>query len=212
MNITDLKKYLHSQKEHPQNPTGNVLGLESKDAYRQYDLFFVHFFDTGQEKTVTMPDRLKTPMQVNAFIAASPTFHRTRWMLHRYQTTFQSWHSGHLLHGVVQSQSAWALRNPSWRGRSYQWTIVKVQMTTGNARRVGQVHSEKQKCLTGMTLRLPAHLPASEAAPKWFEDYHDVNICGFDCIMGRSNAGRWSVSGETELFSSKKKKKGEFTF
>ena len=44
----------------------------------------------------------------------------------------------------------------------------------------------------------PAHLPASEAAPKWFEDYHDVNICGFDCIMGRSDAGRWSASGETE--------------
>lgn len=52
---------------------------------------------------------------------------------------------------------------------------------------------------------LHAHLPASEAAPKWFEDYHDVNICGFDCIMGRSNAGRWSVSGKAELFSSKKK-------
>lgn len=30
MNITDLKKYLHSQKEHPQNPTGNVLGLEAR--------------------------------------------------------------------------------------------------------------------------------------------------------------------------------------
>lgn len=39
----------------------------------------------------------------------------------------------------------------------------------------------KQKCLD--VDMLPAHLPASEAAPERFKDYRDVNICGFDCIM-----------------------------
>ncbi len=78
MNITDLKKYLHSRKEDPQNPTGNVLGLEAR-LHTDNMTFFMHFFhtfssyafsETGQEKKGTMPDHLKTPTRVNAFTVA----------------------------------------------------------------------------------------------------------------------------------------------
>lgn len=101
---------------------------------------------------------------------------------------------------AVTSSSVWsyliimssALWTTGWR--SNNWAMVEIQRMAAHTH-VGQVYTEKQKQEWSW---LPAHLPASEAAPKWFEDYHDVNICGFDCIMGRSNAGRWSVCGKTE--------------
>lgn len=104
-----------------------------------------------------------------------------------------------------------ALWNLSYRGRSNHWTIYEVQVMAGHT----QTHTpcwpgvlRKTEMLNDNDTWWPAHLAASKAAPKWFDYHHDVNICGFDCIMGWSVAGRWSISGKTELFVSKKVTEG----
>lgn len=174
--ITDLKNICIARKETHRTPQEMPLAYKQGCILTASSLtctFFYIFADKHsmrqQEKKGMMLNSLTTPMQVSA------------------PSSLCLWQLRHRLFGATESYAVVLYEIQAGKSKhttEWAWSSTCVQRMAA--------HTVGQKMW-------PLFSPASKAALKWSADYHDVNIDGIDCIMGRSNAGRLSVSAETEL-------------